>query len=862
MATYDLTSNIPSNIQTGDILNCPYSGTYKQITLPKGTYKLEVWGAEGGHNPSYSYGTSYREGVGGYSYGVITLSGSTILYLYAGGAGTSGTSPSGGFNGGGNGCSSTGRITTSGGGASDIRIGQNSLYARVIVAGGGGGGRDAGSQGYTSTYYRGAGGGTTAYQGGYYSSGSISVSTSNFGRGGGGGGQTSAGATGTINNSETLYSAGFGTGGYCGSSSRYGEGGGGGWYGGGAGSADADGGGGSGYIYTSSTASNYPSGCLLNSSYYLTSASTVAGNTSFTSPTGSTETGHSGNGYIRITVQSRVEEEKTYAAYVKINSVWKGIKRIYIKLPSQLPSGYKQLDYLQSTGTQWIDSGLTVTENTWIDTELSYSASYEYNMMIGSWNCLNLSIRENNYGCISVGGVSLQPYLTFKLNKKYRIILGPDYGISINSEYYSVGNSTNTTGTTNHLLLFGCNDINNGNNPYNWGGANGYSQGKIYSCKFYTGKTNDSDASTLTRNFIPAKRISDNVLGMYDLVSNTFFTNSGTGTFTAGPEIDGTWTQFSAKTYEDAWSISNIATSNFYGIYYANNLWVAGSYNSSTGLYYSTDGENWTRSNITSGNFYGIYYANNLWVAGSYNSSTGLYYSTDGKTWVQSNITSDNFYGIYYANNLWVAGNYSSKGIYYSTDGKTWVQSNITSNSFTQVYYGNIWVASGSTSGLYYSTDGKTWTQSNITSDFINDILYVSTLSIWVANGDAGTYYSSNGTSWNTTVLGYKATCPGHSLVYGQNKIVLGNKAGLWYSTNGINWNQSNITSGNYYHIWYANNVWMAAEQSNNQGIVTSNDGITWKKDVTSGNWNNIYYGNGKWVAASNSSKGLWFKEE
>lgn len=45
LATYDLTTTIPSNIQTGDILNCPYSGIYKIITLPKGQYKLECWGA-------------------------------------------------------------------------------------------------------------------------------------------------------------------------------------------------------------------------------------------------------------------------------------------------------------------------------------------------------------------------------------------------------------------------------------------------------------------------------------------------------------------------------------------------------------------------------------------------------------------------------------------------------------------------------------------------------------------------------------------------------------------------------------------------------------------------------------------------
>ena len=84
----------------------------------------------------------------------------------------------------------------------------------------------------------------------------------------------------------------------------------GGWYGGagsypdGSGDDDRGGGGGSGYVYTSSTASSYPAGCLLNSSYYLTNASTIDGNTSFRSVSGSNETGHRGDGYARITNQN------------------------------------------------------------------------------------------------------------------------------------------------------------------------------------------------------------------------------------------------------------------------------------------------------------------------------------------------------------------------------------------------------------------------------------------------------------------------------------------------------------------------------------------------------------------------------
>ena len=179
-----------------------------------------------------------------------------------------------------------------GGGSSDIRIGTDSLYARVIVAGGGGGGGEDNETG-------GYGGGET-------------------------GGTSGSGTPG----SQTAPSGYFGIGGHT---SYDGGGGGGGWYGaypaggqttpatGSSGSDTSGSPGGSGYVYTSATASNYPSGCLLNSSYYLSAAKTIAGNTSFTSPTGSSETGHSGNGYCRITVI----ECKNTALYTRINNSMK-----------------------------------------------------------------------------------------------------------------------------------------------------------------------------------------------------------------------------------------------------------------------------------------------------------------------------------------------------------------------------------------------------------------------------------------------------------------------------------------------------------------------------------------------------------
>lgn len=255
---------------------------------------------------------SYWGGTGGYSTGILSLSTPTSIYLYTGGPGNylsdseKGKIVNGGFNGGG---SSKIRWYTSayssgggGGGASDIRIGSDSLYARVIVAGGGGGGA-----GESNSSVKQGGGltGNSAVEE-YKATQTKAGTNGSFGQG--------ANSTGSGN-----YNYGPG-------------GGGGGWYGGGASTNVSDGsadyrtynGGGSGYVYTLSTASNYPSGCLLNSNYYLTNASTAIGYTK-TNPGGI-------YGYIRITVLSPLNvkiNSNTYAPikaiYTKIdNTTWKG----------------------------------------------------------------------------------------------------------------------------------------------------------------------------------------------------------------------------------------------------------------------------------------------------------------------------------------------------------------------------------------------------------------------------------------------------------------------------------------------------------------------------------------------------------
>ena len=115
-------------------------GYVQTFTVPAtGTYRLEVWGAQGGNSPGYS-----NEGKGGYSVGEITLNKNTNLYIAVGGQGVE---IGKGYNGGGIRTDSNWNwFGGSGGGATHIAINNNRgelvNYASnqnevLIVAGGG-----------------------------------------------------------------------------------------------------------------------------------------------------------------------------------------------------------------------------------------------------------------------------------------------------------------------------------------------------------------------------------------------------------------------------------------------------------------------------------------------------------------------------------------------------------------------------------------------------------------------------------------------------------------------------------------------------------------------------------------------------
>ncbi len=230
-------------------------------TIPRtGTYRIELWGAQGGGQTSCYYvqynndecknNIALTGGYGGYTRGDIHFDQGEVIYICVGGQGVySYDDPSyilaGGFNGGGTGHSRLEPTIGPGGGATDIRYQYNTLEARIMVAGGGGG---AAGTGGPNQIRGGNGGNLTGAEG--YEGGSCC--------GPGKGGTQTFGGHCHYEGDAPDCQGSFGDGG---NGNSAGPGGGGGYYGGGQGSWYNGGGGGSSFI------SGYP-GCDAIASAY------------------------------------------------------------------------------------------------------------------------------------------------------------------------------------------------------------------------------------------------------------------------------------------------------------------------------------------------------------------------------------------------------------------------------------------------------------------------------------------------------------------------------------------------------------------------------------------------------------------
>lgn len=206
-----------------------------------------------------------------------------------------------------------------------------------------------------------------------------------------------------------------------------------------------------------------------------------------------------------------------------MGNVFFGGGKVGMKAPStsRLPKGYTELTYIQSGGTQYIDTGFKPNQNSRIDMVAKFESVAGGNSMlfgVKSPSTAEFFVYHNGgtiygrYANVQVMQITADPTqkALFSLNKN---------SLTVGEE--TVTTTASTFQCTQNAILFGWNE--NGAitpNP---------SPTQVYSCQIY-------DNGNLIRDFVPCLSDADGV-GMYDLVESKFYGNAGTGGFIGGEEV-------------------------------------------------------------------------------------------------------------------------------------------------------------------------------------------------------------------------------------------------------------------------------------------------------------------------------------
>ena len=180
-----------------------------------------------------------------------------------------------------------------------------------------------------------------------------------------------------------------------------------------------------------------------------------------------------------------------------------------------------ELEYLEGTGTQWIDTGVYGNQDTKIELAISITSFIQtnYSSVFGNYNSSSDSIsifagRISGSATTRFGNASTNS-LVLSAATRYDIVVDKN-GVSYNDStiQWSPSNTFTTNGT---LIAFGRNVT-----------TYGLFIGKVYYCKIYAG-------SILVRDFIPVRK--GTVGYLYDRVTRKLFGNAGTGDFVLGPDV-------------------------------------------------------------------------------------------------------------------------------------------------------------------------------------------------------------------------------------------------------------------------------------------------------------------------------------
>ena len=209
--------------------------------------------------------------------------------------------------------------------------------------------------------------------------------------------------------------------------------------------------------------------------------------------------------------------------------------------PVRLPNEYQEVEYIESTGTQCIDTGIPLNQYRKCEMEFSPTSIGTTQIIDGGYTNTSEQDDTRNYLRIDSDGMLNLQYA--RSNTSYKlssVVIASNTKYAISYKMLASSCSLTVNGTE-YSNLIGVTLITNGNNVFLFGESfKDKNSTKTYEAsafiKLYTAKYYDSN-DILIRNFIPCYRKLDNEIGLYDLINNQFYTNAGTGVFTMGAII-------------------------------------------------------------------------------------------------------------------------------------------------------------------------------------------------------------------------------------------------------------------------------------------------------------------------------------
>lgn len=180
-------------------------------------------------------------------------------------------------------------------------------------------------------------------------------------------------------------------------------------------------------------------------------------------------------------------------------------------LQSELPHNYTQLQYIEATGEQYIDTELT---NGKFVHDIEFTSTDR--------NLMGFSTTAGTYWGSQQGANNYElGTSTIKLDTLQRNIityntLGDKFVLEVDEQSIEFNKSS----IVNSYYLFRINS------------ADYHCKAKLFEFNAY------NNLGILVQSLIPAKRHSDGTVGLYDIISHKFYINQGKGEFVAGPEIE------------------------------------------------------------------------------------------------------------------------------------------------------------------------------------------------------------------------------------------------------------------------------------------------------------------------------------